>query len=88
MWPQTMYQGKVAYRKPEHVAEEIRYCVDKYGYKSIFFDDDTFNVGNERVGKLCDELKEIGLPWTMMGRLDCSPTWLYDKMVDSGCIGI
>ncbi|CAD6491536.1 MAG: Radical SAM superfamily protein [Candidatus Argoarchaeum ethanivorans] len=88
MWPQTMYQGKVAYRKPECVAEEIRFCVDKYGYKSIFFDDDTFNVGNKRVSKLCVELKEIGLPWTMMGRLDCSPFWLYDKMVDSGCVGM
>ena len=24
----------------------------------------------------------------MMGRLDCSPDWLYDKMVDSGCVGM
>ena len=30
-------------------------------------------------------LKEIGLPWSMMGRLDCSPDWLFDKMVDCGC---
>lgn len=88
LWPQTMYQGKVAYRKPECVAEEIRHCVDKYGYRSIFFDDDTFNIGNERISKLCDELHDIDLPWTMMGRLDCSPPWLYDKMVDSGCIGM
>lgn len=88
LWPQTMYQGKVAYRKPERVAEEIRHCVDKYSYRSIFFDDDTFNIGNERISKLCDELHDIDLPWTMMGRLDCSPPWLYDKMVDSGCIGM
>jgi Fe-S oxidoreductase len=88
LWPQTMYEGKVAFRKPEKIAEEIRYCVEKYGYKSIFFDDDTFNVGTERISRLCDELKTIGLPWTMMGRLDCSPDWLYDKMVDSGCVGM
>ncbi len=88
LWPHTMYQGKVCYRKPECVAQEIRYCVHKYGYRSIFFDDDTFNVGTERISLLCDELKRIGLPWTMMGRLDCSPDWLYDKMVDSGCVGM
>jgi radical SAM superfamily enzyme YgiQ (UPF0313 family) len=88
MWPQTMYHGNVCYRKPERVAEEIRECVAKHGYRSIFFDDDTFNIGNERIGRLCDELKNIGLPWTMMGRLDCSPAWLYDKMVDSGCVGM
>ena len=52
------------------------------------FDDDTFNLGDQRISKLCDELKEIGLPWTMMGRLDCSPIWLYDKMVESGCVGM
>ncbi|SJZ68075.1 Radical SAM superfamily enzyme YgiQ, UPF0313 family [Trichlorobacter thiogenes] len=88
LWPQTMYQGKVSYRKPECIAAEIRECIAKYGYQSIFFDDDTFNVGNDRISQLCDELKAIGLPWTMMGRLDCSPLWLYDKMVASGCVGM
>lgn len=87
-WPQTMYMGNVSLRKPEKVAEEIKESVKKYGYKSIFFDDDTFNLGTQRISKLCDYLKDIGLPWTMMGRLDCSPDWLYDKMVDSGCVGM
>ncbi len=88
MWPHTMYKGIVCLRKPENIAREIRYCIEKFGFKSIFFDDDTFNLGTERISKLCDELKKIGLPWTMMGRLDCSPDWLYDKMVDSGCVGM
>ncbi len=88
LWPQTMYQGKTTYRDPERVAAEIRSCVEKFGYRSIFFDDDTFNIGTERISRLCDELKKIGLPWTMMGRLDCSPLWLYDKMVDCGCVGM
>ena len=88
LWPQTMYMRKVALRTPEKVAKEIKYCLKEYGYKSIFFDDDTFNIGYERISKLCDELKKIGFPWTMMGRLDCSPDWLFDKMVDSGCVGM
>jgi radical SAM superfamily enzyme YgiQ (UPF0313 family) len=88
LWPQTMYGGGVSLRKPERIAAEIRECVAERGYRSIFFDDDTFNLGNERIARLCDELKAIGLPWTMMGRLDCSPDWLYDKMVDSGCVGM
>ena len=88
MWPQVMYGGKVALRDPEKIAQEIRECIVKHNYKSIFFDDDTFNLGTERISKLCEHLKKIGLPWTMMGRLDCSPNWLYDKMVDSGCVGM
>jgi len=87
-WPQTMYFGNVALRSPENIAEEIRDAVEKYGFRSIFFDDDTFNLGTKRISNLCDYLKEISIPWTMMGRLDISPDWLYDKMVDSGCVGM
>jgi len=88
LWPQVMYKQKVSYRNPKKVALEIKECIYKYGYKGILFDDDTFNIGNQRVSKLCDELKKINLPWTMMGRLDCSPNWLFDKMIDSGCIAM
>lgn len=88
LWPQLMYKGTVAQRSPKLIAAEIRENLKKHPYKNIFFDDDTFNVGTERISELCDYLKEIGLPWTMMGRLDCSPLWLYDKMVESGCNGM
>lgn len=87
-WPQNMYFGNVSLRQPEKIAEEIRENIAKYGFRSIFFDDDTFNMGTKRISELCDHLKEIGLPWTMMGRLDISPDWLYDKMIDSGCVGM
>ncbi|HBN10205.1 MAG TPA: hypothetical protein DD435_16725 [Cyanobacteria bacterium UBA8530] len=87
-WPQVMYQKKVSLRKPERIEEEIRKAVEMNGYKSIFFDDDTFNMGTDRISELCDRLKAIGLPWTMMGRLDISPDWLYDKMIDAGCVGM
>jgi len=87
-WPQTMYFGNVSLRDPKKIAQEIKENVKKFSFKSIFFEDETFNLGNDRVSRLCDELKEIGLPWTMMGRLDCSPDWIFDKMVDSGCVGM
>ncbi|MFH2069162.1 MAG: radical SAM protein [Candidatus Omnitrophota bacterium] len=87
-WPQTMYFGNVSLRDPKKISEEIKEAVKLHGYKSIFFDDDTFNLGTDRIATLCDCLKKIGLPWTMMGRLDCSPVWLYDKMVVSGCVGM
>lgn len=88
MWPQAMYHGIVSLRNPKKIAEEIRENLKKVNYKSIFFDDDTFNLGTERISKLCDELKKIGLPWTMMGRLDCSPEWLLEKMINCGCVGM
>ena len=86
LYPHTLYKGNVTLRSPEKIAEEIRECVAKQGYKGIYFDDDTFNMGDERISKLCDYLKDIGLPWGIMARIDCSPLWLYDKMIDSGCV--
>jgi len=88
VWPQAMFQKKVSLRDPDRIAAEIREAIALHGYRSIFFDDDTFNMGTDRISRLCDLLKEIGLPWTMMGRLDISPDWLYEKMVESGCVGM
>jgi radical SAM superfamily enzyme YgiQ (UPF0313 family) len=61
---------------------------DSAGIRSIFFDDDTWNLGVERVKQLCKGLKDIGLPWTMMGRIDTVPLPVYDLMVESGCVGM
>lgn len=88
LWPATMYNRTCNLRSPENIIAEIKENLEKYPYKSIYFDDDTWNIGVERISKLCDMLKEIGLPWSMMGRLDCSPDWLFDKMVDCGCKGM
>jgi radical SAM superfamily enzyme YgiQ (UPF0313 family) len=88
MWPPVMYANTFRPRAPARVADEIRHCVAEYGSRSILFDDDTFNIGTDRISALCDELGRIGLAWTMMGRLDTSPPWLFDKMVDSGCVGM
>lgn len=56
--------------------------------RSILFDDDTWNLGARRIADLCRGLKSLGLPWTMMGRIDTSSRELYDVMVDSGCVGM
>lgn len=58
------------------------------GIRSILFDDDTWNIGRQRIRDLCAGLKEIGIPWTMMGRSDTSDLPLYDLMVESGCVGM
>jgi radical SAM superfamily enzyme YgiQ (UPF0313 family) len=56
--------------------------------RSILFDDDTWNLGTSRIKELCKGLKDVGLPWTMMGRIDTSSLDLYDLMVESGCVGM
>jgi len=61
---------------------------DDGGIQSILFDDDTWNLGTKRITELCKGLKKIGLPWTMMGRIDTCSLEIYDLMVDNGCVGM
>lgn len=89
-WPNTLNGGNYRGRRPDVVLDEIRYMkkVLGNGLGSIFFDDDTWNLGNKRIVEMCKGLKEIGLPWTMMGRIDTSSHEVFDAMVDAGCVGM
>lgn len=68
--------------------KNILHGAETNSIESIFFDDDTWNLGTQRITELCKGLKEIGLPWTMMGRIDTSSLEIYDLIVDSGCVGM
>ena len=89
-WPNVINNGQYRSRSAANVLDEIVEVINTLGGNlgSIFFDDDTWNLGKKRIEELCDGLKDIGLPWTMMGRIDTSKPELYEKMVDSGCVGM
>lgn len=89
-WPNVINNGQYRSRSAKNVLDEIKEMKERLGEHlgSIFFDDDTWNLGTKRIEELCDGLKEIGLPWTMMGRIDTSKPELYDKMVECGCVGM
>lgn len=89
-WPNVINNGQYRARSAEAVIDEIKSMQNILGpnLRSIFFDDDTWNLGKKRIEKICAGLKEIGVPWTMMGRIDTSKPELYDCMVDAGCVGM
>jgi radical SAM superfamily enzyme YgiQ (UPF0313 family) len=90
-WPQVMYGGqRYRTRNPKDVVEELKFFVDKYNFKSYFFDDDTFNIGKERIFELCNEIKKhkINLPWGIMARADRMDFELIDKLKDAGIASI
>lgn len=89
MWTHVMYRNRYRQRKPSSVLAEIKHCLEKFPkYRDIFFDDDTFNIGKERVVELARGLKEIGIPFSIMGRADTLPLETYKTIVESGCHGI
>jgi radical SAM superfamily enzyme YgiQ (UPF0313 family) len=62
--------------------------VGKYGFRSIYFDDDTFNLGSRHVERMCAVMRRVGLPWAAMCRADTSAMELWREMKESGCYGV
>lgn len=57
-------------------------------YRSIYFDDDTFNLTDRHVLAICDVMQRIGLPWSAMCRADTIKPATWRAMKASGCFGV
>jgi anaerobic magnesium-protoporphyrin IX monomethyl ester cyclase len=88
LWPQVIYGGRhYRSRSIEDTIDEMEYLVKEKGFKSVYFDDDTFNVGKERMLIFCRELKQRGLdktPWAIMARPDLMDKEILESMKDAG----
>ncbi len=87
LWPQVLYGNRI-YRahNPVRVADEMEMLIREYGFKGVYFDDDTFNIGKERILKICKEIKikKIKVPWAIMARADTSDYETLRAMKDAG----
>jgi len=91
VWPQIMYGGnKYRFRSADDIVDEIVYCKNKFGFKSFYIDDDTFNIGKKRIIEFCDELikRKIGLVWSAMARADTADDEMLLKMKEAGLVSI
>lgn len=96
VWPATMTgndpdgtsRRSVRHYTPEYMEAFLTELVGKYNYKSIYFDDDTFNLGNRHVVSMCQVMQKIGLPWSAMCRADTIKMETWKLMKDSGCFGV
>ena len=87
VWPQLMYGGTTyRVRNPIDVVDEVEHLVTKDGFKSIFFDDDTFNISKEHVLAVCTELKRrnLGIPFAIMARADTMDEEMLVAMKGAG----
>lgn len=69
LWPKVMYGSrKYRVRDPKKVVDEMEWLIGEYKFKSIYFDDDTFNIGKDRVIAFASEIKARGIdvPWSVM----------------------
>jgi radical SAM superfamily enzyme YgiQ (UPF0313 family) len=91
VWPQVVYAGH-AYRTRDNadIVAEMRFLVERYGFKAVYFDDDTFNIQNDRIIDLCGRIEaaDLHVPITAMGRADTSNRAAFEAMKRAGLVGI
>ena len=90
-WPQIMYGSqKYRTRDPIKVVDEMEYLVKEMGFKSVYFDDDTFNIGKERILKMCSEIRRrrLKVPWAIMARADTMDKEMLVALEKAGLEGL
>lgn len=86
-WPQIMYDGSLyRVRSVQDVVDEFEWLITEWGFKSVYFDDDTFNVNRNRTAQICQEIIKRGLkvPWAAMCRADLMDEELIILMKKAG----
>ncbi len=87
LYPQTTMGRRLRTRSPENVVEELKYIKRHFPeVRGLFFEDDTFTLGEKRVTALCEAILDAGIdiPWTANARADVS-TELLQLMKRAGC---
>lgn len=77
-------------RSPEDVLAEIKWLVEKFGIRSIFFYDDNFPVNKKRVVAICEGIRnnDWNLKWSCCSNVKMLNRDLLEVMKDSGCVSI
>jgi hopanoid biosynthesis associated radical SAM protein HpnJ len=85
LWPQTISGHPWRVRSSQNVATEVRRALELFpNVKEIFFDDDTFAWGKNRVLDLCEKLKPLKFTWSCTSRVHTDYETLK-AMKEAGC---
>lgn len=90
-WPQIMYgSNKYRMRDPVKVVDEMEWLVKEKGFKSVYFDDDTFNISKRFVLAVCSEIKKrnINVPWAIMARADTMDREMLIALREAGLVAL
>jgi anaerobic magnesium-protoporphyrin IX monomethyl ester cyclase len=93
VWPDVMYGGqKYRSRDYKDVVNEMEYLVKKYEFKSVYFDDDTFDIGKERIINMCREIRKRSslskIKWSIMARADTCDYEMLLEMKKAGLYAV
>ncbi len=86
-WPQIMYDSrKYRARAIVDVVDEMEWLVKECGFASVYFDDDTFNIGKERMLDFAREVKSrsLDVPFAIMARADLMDREILEALKGAG----
>lgn len=86
--PDGLHKRKVRFHSKEYLSALLDELVGKYGFRSIYWDDDTVNLLDRHTLNLCEVMRKANLPWSAMCRADTSSREVWKEMKDSGCYGV
>ena len=75
------------FRSPGNVIEEMCLLQERYGLRHFSFKDDTFTIQRERIGELCELMRQRlgGIDWSCKTRADCVDEKLIGRMAAADC---
>jgi anaerobic magnesium-protoporphyrin IX monomethyl ester cyclase len=83
----AVFGNRARTRTARNVVDEMELLVTKYGAREIRFWDDIFNIDQQRVMDICEEilLRRLVVPWTCLARANHMNAQVLDKMAKAGC---
>ena len=89
-WERSYWRWKRNVRQytPDYIDNLLAELTGRYKFKAIYFDDDTFNIGNRHTENMSALMGKFNIPWFAMCRADTSKKETWKKMADSGCKGV
>ncbi|HOO57483.1 MAG TPA: radical SAM protein, partial [bacterium] len=80
-----IFGRKVRARSVPHIMNEVRDCIDRFGFRHFTIDNDTFTYNRDHVLSFCGEISKLGVSWDCDTRVDRVDREMLRIMADSGC---
>ena len=82
----AVLQKTVQYRSGANVRMELEYLKRRYHIDGFAIVDDNFVVNKNAVKSVCESVKDLGLRWSALSRVDTVDQEMLEVMREAGCI--
>jgi radical SAM superfamily enzyme YgiQ (UPF0313 family) len=81
-------RGKYRFRSPQNIYKEVEFLRDEYEIDFISFVDDNMLVNRNRVIEFCNLMRNSGVKWGCLARVDEITEEYVKHLKAGGCVGI